>query len=537
MRDSRWWAWRYPLALVAVLLLAAALRLYGIEWGLPSAQHPDYSYHPDEVPTMIWARWLAAGHIISKHFIWGGTLYFSILNVYWYFGALFGSMLHGINVLADAILFGRYFLVGISLLTILLLYQTGRQLFDRRVGLLAGFLLAINPAHILWAQQVRPDQIAALMSVLLTYLAALILRSDGTRDRKLFLFSGLALGLTIALRFPLGIFGVVPVVAYVWRDGPVGLRAILAKLVDRNIWMMVAAMLGTFVAASPHSLLYFNTLLAGLQVTWQFESNVFPDAVDMGPGIYQYGWLMLRQALGLPMCGLALAAMVLALYQRTSGQRMVLVAVIPYFILTTFASWVVVRYTLPIVPLLLLLVAAGMVFLLRTLGRWRHVGTVALSVAVIWTLMGDLAFLRVEAQTNVREVASDWIRTRIPPGASIVTVESYRGDVFFNPVIPDDYRHYILNLGPGADPQALAGRDYDYLVLSEAIYKNMERLGERHPSPETVALQQTLQVGGYRLLQEIKQPVTFLGVDFQTSYTALDFTVINPGIRVYQHER
>jgi 4-amino-4-deoxy-L-arabinose transferase-like glycosyltransferase len=525
------------LALVAVLLLAAVLRLYGIDWGLPSAQHPDYSYHPDEMPTMIWARWLAAGHIITKHFIWGGTLYFSILNGYWYCGTFFGSVLQGSNALADAILFGRYFLVGISLLTMFLLYQTGRLLFDRRVGLLAAFLLAISPAHILWAQQVRPDQIAALLSVLITYLAALILRSDGTRDRKLFLFAGLALGLTIALRFPLGIFGLVPVAAYVWRDGSVGIRAVLTKLVDRNIWIMVAAMSGIFVAASPHSLLYFDVLLAGLRLTWHYETIVFPDAMDMGPGIYQYGWLMLRQALGLPMYGLVLAAMVLALYQRTSAQRLVLVAVIPYFILTTFASWVVVRYTLPIVPLLLLLAAAGVVFLQRSLWRWRHAVTVVLSTAVVWTLMGDLAFLRVEAHTNVRELASEWIRTRIPPGASIVTVESYRGDVFFNPVIPDGYRHYILELVPGSSPQELADRDYDYLVLSEAVYKNMERLGDRHPSAETVALQRTLQGAGYRLLQEIKQPITFLGVDFQTSYTALDFTVINPGIRIYRHER
>ena len=68
--------------LLAVVALGLGLRLYGIRWGLPDAAHPGYSYHPDETLNLVWARWLVEGNIIPKQFIYGGTFYYTIVNVF-----------------------------------------------------------------------------------------------------------------------------------------------------------------------------------------------------------------------------------------------------------------------------------------------------------------------------------------------------------------------------------------------------------------------------------------------------------------------
>ncbi len=39
------------LLVLAVIVLAAALRVYGLRWGLPDSLH-SYSYHPDEFLTV-----------------------------------------------------------------------------------------------------------------------------------------------------------------------------------------------------------------------------------------------------------------------------------------------------------------------------------------------------------------------------------------------------------------------------------------------------------------------------------------------------
>jgi hypothetical protein len=62
----------------------------------------------------------------------------------------------------------------------------------------------------------------------------------------------------------------------------------------------------------------------------------------------------------------------------------------------------------------------------------------------------------------------------------------------------------------------------------------MERLGSQHPRKEIRGLYEAMTSAGLKLVKEIKAPVQFLGIDFSSSFEAIDFSVINPGIRIYQ---
>lgn len=523
-----------PIMLALVLLLGFSLRLYGIQWGLPDASHPLHSYHPDEAFFLFAAERLATGEIIPKHFMYGGTVFFSILNTFSHVAVFFQDTLAGENLLADTILLGRYVLVGVALITIILTYHAGRLLFDRPVGVLAALFLAVAPAHVIFSQALRPDAIATLVTLSIVYLSARIFHSKPNNLRYC-AYTGLVLGAALSLRFPLIVFAGVPLVALLLGSDETSIVKRLQSVFDRRLAAMVLGVPAAYLLTSPQTFMYPEIFIAGLKVQWRYQSNPFFDAVEMGPGIYQYGWLMLHQALGYGLYAIAALGFIYALFKRTAPDRLLLAAIIPYFLLISFTSWVVVRYALPLLPLLVILAARAMHVIL-TMRRFQVAGSAVVALIIGWTLLADAAYLRLEAGKNVRELAAEWIEQNVPRGSSVATVRTYVEDKFFNPVLPPHYIYHAFLLYELSDSTPLIWtRKYDYLVLHENFYKNMERLGPRHPSPHIQAFHESLKNSRYRLIKEFKQPATLFGIDFSDSFSSNDYTIVNPGIRVYQY--
>lgn len=524
-------------ALILILLLAAALRLPGLFWGVPDEAHPDFSWHPDEAAQLYWARAMAQGQVLVGQFIYGGTLHFSVLNAYYHYGNLLADVFNGYSDLANAIMFGRCMVALISLLTVLLTWRIGVRLFGDTAGLLAAAFLALSPAHVFLAQNVRPDELGTLLALLPLWLGARMLQG-APADRRHFAAAGLLLGIGVALRFPLAAFSVAPPLAWLLRERQAGWKPLLSGLLRWRMPLMLALGAVAYALASPWSLLHFHDgLLRGLEVQRSYQVAPFADAAERGPGIYQYGWIELRQALGVPLHLLALAGVALACLRPTPQRLLVLAPALGYFIPTTLASWVVVRYTLPIVPLLALLAAVAAGEAAPPDRPWRRSMVVTATTALLlWTLLSDLAFLKVQTGRNVRDLATDWIRAEVPAGASIVEVRQYPSDSFHNPVIPTGYIHNIFVAGSSAENGLLdSSRDHDYLVLSGPTFYNMDRLGPRNPQHGGPALQLVLQSGHYALERELTVPVRLLGLDFSEDFTSQDYRIINPGERIYRH--
>jgi len=521
--------------LCLILVLAGVLRLYGLRWGIPDALHPGYSFHPDEALSVIWAQWLTQGRFIAKHFIYGGTLHYTMLNAYARYGALLAPLLGGITPMANTLLFGRCFVAGLSLLTVVLTWQLGRRLFGAATGILAAGFVAIIPAHVFMAQNIRPDEAATLLSTLQVYLASFVLQGPAERDRRRFLMAGILLGISVALRFPLMIFGLAAPLAWLLRERGAGWRASAAGLLSWRIPLLAAAALLAYAASSPHSILHFDLLLQGLEVQRQYQVTTFADAIDRGPAVYQYGVPTLGCALGPPLYVLALAGVLLACVRPRPARLLLLVPALLYFVVLCFVSWVVLRYTVPLMPLLALLAAEAAVTALRRGGWPAWLTGAAVAAAVAWTVAADLAFLRVEAGRNVRQLAGDWLDAQVPVAAAIVDIQNYPDDVYESPVPPSGRRLIAFPLGAGQDVLALeTGGGHDYLVISEEVYGNLERLPPGRLSRDTDQLRQVLHGGHYRLDTEIHPRPQLLGIDFSRQFEYQDYRTINPGLRIYR---
>lgn len=531
--DNKASGWRTYAALAAILAAALFLRLYGIGWGLPDAGHPTYSYHPDEALHIQWARWLAHGKVVPKHFMYGGTLYFHLLNAYAIFADYLGSLIDAYNALARVILVGRFFQVAIALLTMLTVYACGRKLYDERTAVLAALCIAVMPAHVIFVQSVRPDEVSALIGALLLLLAAAIWRAPPERVRRLAIIAGFGLGVTLAFRFTLVLLVAAPIAAYVIRMR--GERPECRKYLVDGLGVGLCGLV-SYLLVSPQTLLYPRIFLDGIHVQWLYQSTPFPDSASAGPLLLQHGWSMLHQAMGFPLYFLGMLALGCALARRTAPDWILLAGIVPYFMLTAIGTWVVVRYMLPLMPLLALLIARLIVAGWDAKQSWRHAiaGGVALVIGV--TVLADVSYLRLAAAPDVRDTTAKWISEELPQKACFVDVQGYVGDQFFNPPISGKTCVASYRLQSAAAAELFSNHSFDYLILNEYLYKNMERLGAAHTQDAHRVFYEALSQSSYTVIASFKPKPEILGIDFSSWFSSHDYTYVYPGIRIYQRQ-
>ena len=97
---------------------------------------------------------------------------------------LYYALLHGwIGLFGASPVAVRLLSVTIGVLTVPLAYAVGRFLGGSRVGLLGALLLAVNPLHIFYSQEVRMYGLVALLGLLSTMCALWLLLGDDRRGK------------------------------------------------------------------------------------------------------------------------------------------------------------------------------------------------------------------------------------------------------------------------------------------------------------------------------------------------------------------
>lgn len=522
-----------PLILLTlVLILAALLRLQGIGWGLPTEGHPAYSYHPDEAPLVTATVRMTTGGVSPANFIYGGTLFFRTLAVLTSLSSVLATSSGYYEAMANAIVVSRLFMTVVALISILLLYRTGALLFNRRVGMIAALFLAVTPAHVVWAQRLRPDELSAFFAIVLFYLAVKLYRSADHRHRYLFA-AAFVTGIAVAFRFPLALFGVPAIVAYGLREWA---GSTAWRRYAKHFGLAFVCVVIGYLVGSPQSLSSPHSLLTGMRVQWLFQSGAFPYGVGRGPGIFQYGWTMMVMAVGHPFYVLAVAGAVAGLRRRDPGVLLVLSALLPYLLLTFFANWIVVRYLVPLAPFMVLLAA-------YVCEKWLFrrprpvIATLAIGASVLWVTMASFAYTRMESGADTRDLAAGWIRKNIPPGSAVVRVLGYSGDFSSNVGPPPGMKDLVLSLKKGVDPVEL----FDvvkppYVVIGSEYMDELVRLGPRYPSRRARRFYQAITGGSYSEIHRVQRSPEFMGLDLQALFSSNDYRVANPTIYIYQRK-
>ena len=479
------WAERMTLAVAA---LALALRLWGINFGLPYAVHPDEPVvngtvlHMMRVPTAN-----------PDTFIYPSALYYYLALIGLLYQGVTGHLIGsppgttglGLYPNPDAILWMR---VGVALLgvaAVAVVYRAGRALAGPWPALGAALLLAFSPLHIIQSQIATTDGVSATG---ITLLAACCVLAVQTESRRAFWFAGIALGLAAGIKYNVAAGGVMLAAALVivlWREHRRRPEAGWGALRD---WRLLALLIAP--------LAFLVTTPAALATPGQFLNDVggvfLHYDVQGHPGVagssLVYTLDELFRGNETVLSALACIGLAYAIWRRHTATLVVGAGLLAYFVLVAAPKVHFERNLVPLIPLLAILAAEGIAALVMALAwasrvaarwiqqerlaalvrsRWLHGVLLAavLLIAALPTLTRTIQQDSIRSSPDVQATASVWIDAHLPPGTRIA-YESY--SVTLNPG-----RFHLVYLRDGLYTQPLAWyneQHIQYVVASQMYY-------------------------------------------------------------------
>jgi len=404
--------------LAAVLLTAALLRFWSLDFGIPYAIGVDEPEIMERVVTMM-----KTGDFHPHFFDYPGLYFYLQLPVAvlrFLIGAIAGRWQSLDQVSATHFyLWARALTAAFGTATVFLLFQIGLR-WGARHALLAAGLLAVLPMHVRESHFVLTD-IPATFFATLTFLLSIVAHEKATP--KAFAWAGAAAGLTVATKYNAGIVILLPAIA-AWMT-------LEAPRVRCALWAL-GGCVAAYLIGAPYSVLDLPGFLNGFaHLTASYRTR---DAnLEAGWQIYLKH---LRMAMGWPAMVLLAAGFILGVLRAVKGPgrvRWTLLVVFPvvYFAVIAGRSLIFGRYLLPILPFTCLLAAIAVVSGVSLLRRFdiprtpRRLLIAGLTIAALLPpALNSAAFNRDISGESTQAVAYRWIIGHVPAGSRIA-IEKY----------------------------------------------------------------------------------------------------------------
>ena len=399
--------------LVVVLFLAAALRLYGIDHGLP------FVYNPDEANIMARSLSVARG-LDPEYYLYPSFFFyfvFAVMGGLYVVGRLQGSYE---NVAAFQARFfedpSAFYIVGrlvgvvAALATIVFTYGLVIRHFGRTAARTASLFIAVAYFHVRDAHYLKHDVPSGLLFILALWA---IDRALSRKDLSAYLLAGAALGVAFATHYYMIFLAPAFIVCHWVSRGWVRFSQVVAA-------GAVSAL--TFFMLSPFVLLRFPTALEHMRVN---RHVVVDRSLESGlaifPSLGRYLEFTVTQGLGYLLFTLVLIGFVLM--ARSSGKELALWGSFPLlffgFITYTFFAG---RYLNPILPSLA--AAAGLTVSALEARFGRRAAILVTMLACLQPLYGSIQVDRLFAKEDTRTLAREWVVDNVLSGATFA-LQSY----------------------------------------------------------------------------------------------------------------
>lgn len=451
------------------LLVGAALRLYGIAFGLPS------NFHPDEVPKVnAIMRMYDGGTLDPQYFLHPSLLLYltygtnKILHLFGIDGAFRDT----------AFLAGRLVSTAAGITSIWLTYCIASRLFSRQAGGIAALLLAVFPLHITCSRYLKEDALLTfivLLCVLVTVIAV------QTQRRSLLLLAGLLAGCTAGAKYS-GILMIVVPASAPWMASR-SLRPDVRWLP----WAIMACLLSPagFVLTTPYSVLNSAKFLHDFAAESRHMQTGHTVTISAWSQLWMYHYW---RSIWPGVSGLVAVVLCVAcgfLLRRGRLEDLVVVGMALLFYLP--AEYVKAkpapqpeRYILPCLPF----IAIGVGEFIRSLGTnpnriIRSTVPIA-ALLIVCVPFIQSANLAREVRNDTRDQLASWMKENLPHGSKVLMdwkpyCPNFHGEYFEVEHIP---RARIIT---ELDVAALRTSGANYLILSSLFYNRYFSQPETEP--------------------------------------------------------
>lgn len=467
------------LALALVLLSAAALRLYNVNWDDLQHVHPDERWISMVASDIAWPEnfkdildprmstlnplWIPRDNAARNYAYGHLPLYLLVLvaNLVTRFAPL-AQHLSAYPDLAKAVgdldlmanyshinLVGRVISAFADLGIVYLVFLLGKHIYAKRGGLLGAAFVAFTVMHIQLSHFCAFDVVTTFFAVLTVYGAVrLAQRGDGFSAAM----AGGAAGLAVASKFsamPILLTLVVACGVSVFTRETRGAHSQQSEARDRGLADSLGRVLGlllisllaavvAFAVTSPFAILDLRAYLNQVEQQGGMVrgSNDWPYTRQYRgtlPYIYHIEQ-QLRWGMGWPLGLVAFAGLAYILWRaarrRCRGEEWVILSwVVPYFLITGSFMVKFMRYMLPITPFLSLMGAEMLLAMQDTVRRKMQSARlkgyvssilyIVSGIVVITSIFYSLAFVGIYSRPHTWLEASRWIYAHVPDGSII----------------------------------------------------------------------------------------------------------------------
>lgn len=405
-----------------VVLLALAIRLWGIKADLPNVYHPDEPHHLN-----VAARF-GSGDLNPHDFKYPTLWPYLIAGV---FGGLYASfrLFHMVSSSQDfAVLYltsPTVFYLSVRLMACLLiigaivfLYRTAEKNNVGRLPVMVGLFASFTPVLIEYAGETTPY---ALM--LLCLSAAIYYLDDLTRDapKRSYMLGGLAIGFAASSHYTAAVFGA-------WLLALHFLRPRSKRNDSYLIYGVVACALGFFIG-TPFALIdgnvFFSSLI-GLKNSQSTEIWNQPSFSwhRLGQILFKLFFFLDRACIGFMLAVIGFAVLPRAKKVEYLAWFAPLFVLLPFLSFSTFGAST--RYLMGTFLILLFLGARGFVWLWDK--RLKPIRIGLIFVVFIPLIFFTYQNKREKTLPDTRTMARDWVLNNVPAGSKL-----FLSDPFYCP--------------------------------------------------------------------------------------------------------
>ncbi len=520
-------------SLLAILILGIAIRVWGINFGLPTTTGTLTTYHPDESVHMYSFERM---HPAQWDFYPGETLNWGSFHFYLQ-GALseaaklagfvhLGNRVYLLSHLSDAdklYLIGRGISVVFGTGAIVMMFLLALEFTDTATALIAAFIWAFAPTPVVSSLYAKPDGVMSFWLVTTLYFAARLYRTGSWRD---YLFAGAAIGVTAASKYNGSVAGAFVVLA--WAARALDEHTITDDL--KKLAACLALVPVVFIIINPYVLIRFSDFYTIASLTISIKSRITQNYFT---GLNDYVIFNLPISLSAPIVLLAISSMVFTFLQKPSRlEAAAIIFTVAYIARFGPPSEQCSAYTLPVVPFFVLFAATGIQFLRRT-----RIGAAIAALTVVYLVSYSFSYKTLFQRPDTREQASAWIAQHIAPGS---TIGMSKSDSWTPPIIksPDSSYTVITGSSPqSALPTAILNLNdklpkCEYVVVADNEYS----FCLSHPKEyiEQLSVFKTIFGPQWKEVAHFEKEINFFGIPFYNKYATADWLFPNPKIFIMQ---
>jgi len=430
-------------ALGGIFVLALAVRVWGLDFGLPHTQA-----RPDETFIIGLVLALYSGNALPQYydypwfFVWLSAIASLTYYVWGLATGAFGSLAE--MAASYELRWAPFFMINRALsaffgaATIPVLYALGSRLRDRTTGLVAAFLLALTHIH---AQNSHFGTTDSAMVFFIMLSIALLLRAHETERARDFVAAGIVGGLAAATKYNAVVLAIPMTLSQVLLiiDSP-GHR--LRALRDPRTLLLGVPCLLAFLVGIPFVFYDYQGFRVAMDLLAGSMATGHPE-LGLDSGWVHHFKLSLRYGMGGPLLASGLIGAAVLLVTDKRRGLLFLAFPIAYYVIAGRSLNQFYRYVLPVVPFLCV-TAAYLVSVLaervtRSVAspiesrRRAAVVSAVLAVAIVTpSAINVWHFDRIMSQTDNRVVVANWVAQFVPEGDSIAQSGSHYGHAQIN---------------------------------------------------------------------------------------------------------